>query len=135
MFTQLRYSWNPVCLKPMNVRFGYPDVIKSLYKAGMPEGNIFDFTSSRILKFEHKWNTEQKKKAILERYKSMGKEDPKAILERSLVRSERSMSAKTSKSVKKEEPAAKGKDAKEKETPKGKEAASKSKEPAKPKKK
>lgn len=122
----------------MNVLSDYLDVIKSLYKAGMPEGNIFEFTSSRILKFEHKWNTEQKKKAILERYKSMGKEDPKAILERSLVRSERSMSAKTSKSVKKEEPKgkdAKGKDAKGKEAPKGKEAASKSKEPSKPKKK
>lgn len=78
------------------------DVIKSLYKAGMPEGNIFDFTSSRILKFEHKWNTEQKKKAILERYKNMGKEDPKAILERSVNKSERSMSAVTAKSAKKD---------------------------------
>lgn len=114
----------------MNVVCIYPDVIKSLYKAGMPEGNIFDFTASRILKFEHKWNTEQKKKAILERYKSMGKEDPRALLERSLVRSERSMSAKTAKSVKKEEPA-KGKD-KSKEPAKGKD---KSKEPAKPAKK
>jgi hypothetical protein len=104
----------------------------------MPEGNIFDFTSSRILKFEHKWNTEQKKKAILERYKNLGKEDPKAILERSLVRSERSMSAKTAKSGKKEEPPAKGKKEEpakgKKEEPKGKEV-SKSKEPAKPKKK
>ena len=90
----------------------------------MPEGNIFDFTSSRILKFEHKWNTEQKKKAILERYKSMGKESPQAILERSIVRSERSVSAKTSKSMK--DP--KAKDVKGKEP-------SKSKEPAKPKKK
>lgn len=91
----------------------------------MPEGNIFDFTASRILKFEHKWNTDQKKKAILERYKSMGKENPQSILERSLVRSERSMSAKTAKSAKKEEPA-KGKG---KEPAKGKE-----KSPAKPKK-
>lgn len=66
----------------------------------MPEGNIFDFTSSRILKFEHKWNTEQKKKAILEKYKKMGKEDPRAILEKSVNKSERSMSAKTAKSTK-----------------------------------
>ena len=107
------------------------DVIKSLYKAGMPEGNIFDFTSSRILKFEHKWNTEQKKKAILDKYKHMGKEDPKAILERSMAKSERSVSAKTTKSTKKEEPAPKagGKDAKA--TPSKDQKASKSKEPAK----
>lgn len=52
----------------------YEYVIKSLYKAGLPEGNIFDFAASRILRFEHKWNTEQKKKAILERYKNYGKE-------------------------------------------------------------
>lgn len=79
------------------------DVIKSLYKAGMPEGNIFDFTSSRILKFEHKWNTEQRKKAIVDRYKSLGKEvKPKigeSVLEKSAV-SERSVSAKTAKSAK-----------------------------------
>lgn len=82
----------------MNVRFIKSDVIKSLYKAGMPEGNIFDFTSSRILKFEHKWNTEQKKKAIVEKYKHMGL-DERGALERSVARSERSMSAKTVKSA------------------------------------
>lgn len=97
----------------------------------MPEGNIFEFTSSRILKFEHKWNTEQKKKAILEKYKNLGKEDPQAALERSLHRSERSMSAKTTKSAKKEEAAGKGK----KEEPSKTKEVSKSKEPAKPKKK
>jgi hypothetical protein len=48
------------------------DVIQSLYKAGMPEGNIFDFASSRIAKFEHKWNTEQRKKAYIDKYKLMG---------------------------------------------------------------
>lgn len=76
-------------------------MIKSLYKAGMPEGNIFDFTATRILKFEHKWNTEQKKKAIVEKYKKMGNEEREA-LEKSIARSERSMSAKTVKSTKKE---------------------------------
>ena len=48
------------------------DVIQSLYKAGMPEGNIFDSASSRIAKFEHKWNTEQRKKAYIDKYKLMG---------------------------------------------------------------
>jgi len=98
------------------------DVIKSLYKAGMPEGNIFDFTSARILKFEHKWNTEQKKKAILDKYKNIGKEDPK-ILEKSIAKSERSMSAKTAKSKKDETPTPTTKGGKEAAAPaKGKEA-------------
>lgn len=79
-------------------------MIKSLYKAGLPEGNIFDFTASRVLKFEHKWNTEQKRKAILEKYKNMGKDDPRAILEKSVNKSERSMSAKTAKSAKNDKP-------------------------------
>jgi hypothetical protein len=73
----------------------------------MPEGNIFEFTSSRILKFEHKWNTEQKKKGIIQKYKNIGAEEAKikAQLEKSIAaKSERSQSAKTTKS-KKEEPA------------------------------
>lgn len=76
----------------------------------MPEGNIFDFTSSRILKFEHKWNAEQKKKTIIQKYKNIGVEEAKlkAQLEKSIAaRSERSQSAKTTKS-KKEEPAKAG---------------------------
>ena len=84
----------------MNVEIIYLDVIKSLYKAGLPEGNIFDFTSSRILKFEYKWNTEMKRKAILDKYKNMRKDGPKHIHEKSVNKSDRSMSAKTAKSTK-----------------------------------
>ncbi len=91
----------------------------------MPEGNIFDFTSSRILKFEHKWNTEQRKKAIVDRYKSIGKEikplAKDAVLEKSLVKSERSVSAKTAKSTKKDD-----KDNKSVKGAKGKTSASSS---------
>lgn len=96
----------------------------------MPEGNIFDFTASRILKFEHKWNTEQKKKAIVDRYKSLGKENkPKigeSILEKSLAKSERSVSAKTAKSTKSTK-----KDEKGGKDEKGKSGKSKSPSPKK----
>lgn len=109
----------------------------------MPEGNIFDFTASRILKFEHKWNTDQRKKAIMQRYKSMGRGKPddlggSKILERSIAKSERSLSAKTTKSKKDKEDSV-AKDAKGKsKDPKSKDAAKskdKPKEAAKAKKK
>ena len=45
-------------------------MLKSLCKAGLPEGNIFDYTASKMLKFETKFKTEQKRKAIVERYKN-----------------------------------------------------------------
>ena len=106
------------CRVPTNL-----DVIQSLYKAGMPEGNIFDFTSSRILKFEHKWNTEQKKKAIVGRYKTMGNENTAKAregsmppTERSMVKSERSVSAKSSKTNKKDDGKATKDQAKSKDT-------------------
>ena len=115
------------------------DVIQSLYKAGMPEGNIFDFTSSRILKFEHKWNTEQKKKAIVGRYKTIGnenlvkaKEGSVPPTERSMIKSERSQSAKSSKTNKKDD----GKAAKDQAKSKDKKPAEKAgaSQPAKKKK-
>lgn len=74
------------------------DVIQSLYKAGLPEGNIYEFASSRIAKFEHKWNTEQRKKAYIDKYKHMGTgKDP--IGEKSAF-GERPTSAKSNKSAK-----------------------------------
>ena len=47
-------------------------MVQCLYKAGMPEGNVFDFAASRVAKFEHKWHTEQRKKAYIDKYKHMG---------------------------------------------------------------
>lgn len=43
----------------------YEYILRSLCKAGLPEGNIFDYTASKLVKFETKWKTEQKKKAIV----------------------------------------------------------------------
>ena len=48
---------------------GYEFILKSLCKAGLPEGNIFDFASSKQLQFESKWKTDQKRKEKLQRYK------------------------------------------------------------------
>jgi len=94
------------------------DVIKSLYKAGLPEGNIFDFTANKLLKFETKWKAETKKKEILDKYKNFGKEkemEEKAILDKlnKSALSARSQSAKKDKeekSVKGKGDKAKGKD-------------------------
>jgi hypothetical protein len=52
----------------------YEYVLRSLCKAGLPEGNIFDYTAAKLQKFETKWKTEQKRKAIVQRYQNMGKE-------------------------------------------------------------
>lgn len=68
----------------------------------MPEGNIFEFASSRILKFEHKWNTDKGKKKKLDYYKSLADSQKKNTLEKSMVKSERSVSARTVKSAKEE---------------------------------
>jgi len=46
----------------------YEYILRSLCKAGLPEGNIFDYTASKLIKFETKWKTEQKKKAIVQKY-------------------------------------------------------------------
>ena len=58
---------------PIYLLFNPIDVLKSLCKAGLPEGNIFDYTASKMLKFETKFKTEQKRKAIVERYKNYDK--------------------------------------------------------------
>ena len=42
----------------------YEYILQSLCKAGLPEGNVFDFASTKLLKFETKWKAEQKKKAM-----------------------------------------------------------------------
>lgn len=73
-------------------------MIQSLYKAGLPEGNIFDFAASRISKFEHKWNTEQRKKAYIEKYKHMG--TGKDLPNEKSAFGERPTSAKSNKSAK-----------------------------------
>ncbi len=50
----------------------YEYVLRSLCKAGLPEGNIFDYTASKLMKFETKWKTDQKKKAIIQKYQVLG---------------------------------------------------------------
>ena len=50
----------------------YEYILRSLCKAGLPEGNIFDYTASKLIKFETKWKTEQKKKAIVQKYQLLG---------------------------------------------------------------
>ena len=52
----------------------YEYVLRSLCKAGLPEGNIFDYTAAKLMKFETKWKTEQKRKAIVQKYQNIGKE-------------------------------------------------------------
>ena len=51
----------------------YEYILRSLCKAGLPEGNIFDYTAAKLQKFETKWKTEQKRKAIVQRYQNLGK--------------------------------------------------------------
>lgn len=46
----------------------YEYILRSLCKAGLPEGNIFDYTATKLMKFETKWKTDQKKKAIVQKY-------------------------------------------------------------------
>lgn len=60
--------------KNQNLSLNLVDVLRSLCKAGLPEGNIFDYTASKLMQFETKWKTQQKKKAIIAKYKNMGKE-------------------------------------------------------------
>lgn len=52
----------------------YEYILRSLCKAGLPEGNIFDYTASKLIKFETKWKTDQKKKEIVQKYQNIGKE-------------------------------------------------------------
>ena len=54
------------------------DVLRSLCKAGLPEGNIFDYTSKKLLAFEVKRNTQLKKESIIKGYQTIGKKiEPK----------------------------------------------------------
>jgi hypothetical protein len=48
---------------------GYEFILKSLCKAGLPEGNIFDYASTKLLQFETKWKGEMKRKEKLQKYK------------------------------------------------------------------
>jgi hypothetical protein len=48
---------------------GYEFILKSLCKAGLPEGNIFDYASTKLLQFETKWKGEVKRKEKLQKYK------------------------------------------------------------------
>merc|ERR1711974_332605 len=36
---------------------------------GLPEGNVFDYASTKLLQFETKWKAEQKKKLLLDKYR------------------------------------------------------------------
>lgn len=55
----------------------YEYILTCLCKAGLPEGNVFDYASMKLLKFETKWKAEQKKKQILKKYKDLGKDKEK----------------------------------------------------------
>ena len=48
---------------------GYEFILKSLCKAGLPEGNIFDYASTKLLQFETKWKGEVKRREKLMKYK------------------------------------------------------------------
>jgi len=48
---------------------GYEFILKSLCKAGLPEGNIFDYASTKLLQFETKWKGEMKRREKLMKYK------------------------------------------------------------------
>jgi hypothetical protein len=50
----------------------YEYILRSLCKAGLPEGNVFDYTATKLMKFETKWKTDQKKKAIVQKYQQLG---------------------------------------------------------------
>ena len=85
---------------------GYEFILKSLCKAGLPEGNIFDFASGKQLQFESKWKTEQKRKEKLLRYKE-GKfneeECPQEDIQKIRAKSARRMKANKSPSPGKKE--------------------------------
>jgi hypothetical protein len=44
-------------------------VLRSLCKAGLPEGNVYEYSALKILKFEKKFRAEQRKKELLLKYK------------------------------------------------------------------
>lgn len=47
----------------------YEYVLKSLCKAGLPDGNIYEFAALKVLKFEKNFTNEIKKKEQLLKYK------------------------------------------------------------------
>ena len=55
--------------------FFQTDILKSLCKAGLPEGNIYDYAANKLLQFERIWKAEQKKK---EQVNKLISADPKA---------------------------------------------------------
>ena len=57
------------------------DVLTCLCKSGLPEGNIHDFASAKILQFEKQWKVEQKRKEQLAKIKK-AEEEQEALLQR-----------------------------------------------------
>ena len=43
--------------------------MRSLCKAGLPEGNVYEYSALKILKFEKKFRAEQRKKELLMKYR------------------------------------------------------------------
>ena len=47
----------------------YEYVLRSLCKAGLPDGNVYEYAALKMLKFEKKFKAEKRKKELLEKYK------------------------------------------------------------------
>ena len=43
-------------------------MLRSLCKAGLPDGNVYEYSALKVLKFERKFNAEKKKKELLSKY-------------------------------------------------------------------
>lgn len=43
-------------------------MLRSLCKAGLPDGNVYEYAALKVLKFEKKFNAEKRKKELLEKY-------------------------------------------------------------------
>lgn len=66
-------SWKPTNVKQSDFKIECPnyglDVLRSLCKAGLPEGNVYEYSALKILKFEKQFRAEQRKKELLLKYK------------------------------------------------------------------
>lgn len=47
----------------------YEYCLRSLCKAGLPDGNVYEYAALKMLKFEKKFKAEKRKKDLLEKYK------------------------------------------------------------------
>ena len=58
------------------------DVLESLCKVGLPQGNVYEFMAMQVQKFDKKVQAEQKKLNMLEEYKhNLKKLQEKSLLE------------------------------------------------------